>query len=115
MGFRYQKQKFISGRAIVLMENGARYQEIYFRAGYAKNEIALDLMLLPFNLFPSPISGKHPQYLGKRIKRGIFHAIDSRLINADMNCSANIISKSIPKSLCRWDTLAIALQTCPNL
>lgn len=39
---------------------------------------------------------KHRQYAGKRIKRGLFQTEDKRLINADINASANIIRKVVP-------------------
>jgi IS605 OrfB family transposase len=38
---------------------------------------------------------KHDQYLGKRIKRGLFKSFDGKLINADVNGSANIMKKVI--------------------
>ena len=41
---------------------------------------------------------KHSEYLGKRIKRGLFRAMDGRLINADVNGSANIIRKVFPNA-----------------
>ena len=37
---------------------------------------------------------KHLEYEGKRIKRGLFRAGDGRLINADVNGSANIVKKA---------------------
>ena len=40
--------------------------------------------------------GKHEQYMGKRIKRGLFRASDGRLINADVNGAYNIIRKVAP-------------------
>lgn len=36
---------------------------------------------------------KHETYLGKRIKRGLFKASDGKIINADINGSANILKK----------------------
>ncbi|HBE49897.1 MAG TPA: transposase [Cyanobacteria bacterium UBA11369] len=41
---------------------------------------------------------KHSQYRGKRIKRGLFRASDGRLINADVNGSANIVRKAFPNA-----------------
>ncbi|MFB8798037.1 MAG: transposase [Microcoleus sp.] len=41
---------------------------------------------------------KHSEYKGKRIKRGLFRAGDGRLINADVNGSANIIKKAFPNA-----------------
>jgi putative transposase len=39
----------------------------------------------------------HEQYMGKRIKRGLFRAADGRrVINADVNGAYNIIQKAIP-------------------
>lgn len=43
--------------------------------------------------------GKHGEYEGKRIKRGLFCAGDGRLINAaDVNGSANIVIKAFPNA-----------------
>ena len=39
---------------------------------------------------------KHTEYIGKRIKRGLFRASDGRLINADINGSYNIMKKAVP-------------------
>lgn len=36
---------------------------------------------------------KHEQYLGKRIKRGLFRAANGRVVNADVNGAANILRK----------------------
>ena len=40
---------------------------------------------------------KHDDYLGKRVKRGLFRSKDKKLINADVNGSFNIIRKVIPE------------------
>jgi putative transposase len=40
--------------------------------------------------------GKHEEYLGKRIKRGLFKSHSGRLINADVNGSYNIMRKAVP-------------------
>lgn len=42
--------------------------------------------------------GKHENYLGKRIKRGLFRSKDGKLINSDVNGSYNICRKAFPKS-----------------
>jgi len=42
--------------------------------------------------------GRHETYAGKRVKRGLFRASDGRLINADVNGSANIIRKVAPNA-----------------
>ena len=39
---------------------------------------------------------KHQNYLGKRIKRGLFKTSTDKLINADVNGSYNIMKKAIP-------------------
>ena len=39
---------------------------------------------------------KHDDYLGRRIKRGLFKSSDGRLINADVNGSYNILKKAVP-------------------
>lgn len=41
---------------------------------------------------------KHGEYRGKRIQRGLFRAGDGRLINADVNGSANIMVKAFPNA-----------------
>ncbi len=41
---------------------------------------------------------KHEQYVGKRVKRGLFKSHDGRLINADLNGALNILRKEIPNS-----------------
>ena len=40
---------------------------------------------------------KHEEYVGKRIKRGLYKASDGRLINADVNGALNILKKVIGK------------------
>ena len=40
--------------------------------------------------------GKHEQYLGKRVKRGLFRSADGRYINADVNGSYNMVRKVAP-------------------
>nr|BBH87408.1 transposase [Thermosporothrix sp. COM3] len=42
--------------------------------------------------------GKHETYAGKRVKRSLFRASDGRLLNADVNGSANIIRKVAPNA-----------------
>lgn len=41
---------------------------------------------------------KHEKYLGKRVKRGLFKSSTSKLINADINASYNILRKEFPDS-----------------
>ena len=38
---------------------------------------------------------KHEEYLGKRIKRGLFKAFNGKLINADLNGALNILRKVV--------------------
>ena len=40
---------------------------------------------------------KHENYLGKRIKRGLFKSKEGKLINADLNGSLNILKKVVGK------------------
>jgi putative transposase len=42
--------------------------------------------------------GKHKQYCGRRIKRGLFRSGTGRLINADINAAFNIIRKAVPNA-----------------
>ena len=39
---------------------------------------------------------KHIEYVGKRIKRGLFRTQNGSVINADVNGSYNIMKKAIP-------------------
>lgn len=39
--------------------------------------------------------GHHEEYVGKRIRRGLFRSADGRLINADLNGSLNIMRKEV--------------------
>jgi putative transposase len=39
---------------------------------------------------------KHPEYQGKRVKRGLFRSKNGTLLNADVNGSANILKKAFP-------------------
>lgn len=39
---------------------------------------------------------KHENYLGKRVKRGLFRTSTGKFINADVNGSYNIMKKAIP-------------------
>jgi len=41
---------------------------------------------------------KHDEYLGKRVKRGLFRSSNGRLINADLNASLNILKKEVPNA-----------------
>ena len=40
----------------------------------------------------------HDQYVGKRVRRGLFRASNGRRIHADVNGSYNILRKAIPDS-----------------
>ena len=42
---------------------------------------------------------KHPSYLGKRVKRGLFRSASGILINADVNAAFNILLKGDPQAL----------------
>jgi IS605 OrfB family transposase len=39
---------------------------------------------------------KHPEYQGKRVKRGLFRSKNGTVLNADVNGSANILKKAFP-------------------
>jgi putative transposase len=47
--------------------------------------------------------GKHEQYLGKRVKRGLFRACSGQHINADVNGSYNIVRKVVPDAFGQRD------------
>jgi putative transposase len=40
---------------------------------------------------------KHEEYVGKRVKRGLFRTANGKYINADVNGSLNILKKVIGK------------------
>lgn len=44
---------------------------------------------------------KHEEYMGKRIKRGLFKSADGTLINADVNGAYNILKKAIPSAFAK--------------
>jgi IS605 OrfB family transposase len=41
---------------------------------------------------------KHPKYLGKRLKRGLYRSQNGTLINADVNSAYNILRKVVPNA-----------------
>ena len=43
----------------------------------------------------------HEQYLGKRVRRGLFRSAQGLLINADVNGAGNIVRKSEPNAFTR--------------
>ncbi len=47
--------------------------------------------------------GKHEQYVGKRVKRGLFRASTGQYINADVNGSYNIVRKVVPDAFGQRD------------
>ncbi|MCG3254995.1 MAG: transposase [Candidatus Heimdallarchaeota archaeon] len=47
----------------------------------------------------SEIPQKHPSYMGKRVKRGLFCSATGVLINADVNAAFNILLKGDPQAL----------------
>lgn len=44
--------------------------------------------------------GKHEEYLGKRVKRGLFQSSTGKLVNADVNGALNIMRKVVGDSEC---------------
>ena len=48
--------------------------------------------------------GKHEQYLGKRVKRGLFRSADGHHYNADVNGSLNILRKVVPDAFGQRDS-----------
>lgn len=42
--------------------------------------------------------GKHEEYKGKRVKRGLFRTLAGKFVNADVNGSLNIIRKAVPEA-----------------
>ena len=58
---------------------------------------------------------KHESYVGKRIKRGLFKSANGKLINADVNGSANILKKHL-QSQATWNdqTRSDLVERCSN-
>ncbi len=48
--------------------------------------------------------GKHEQYVGKRVKRGLFRAASGKRLNADVNGSYNILRKVVPDAFGQGDS-----------
>jgi putative transposase len=46
-----------------------------------------------------PTRKEPPVFSGKRVKRGLYRAKDGRMLNADVNGSANILRKALPNAL----------------
>ena len=42
---------------------------------------------------------KHETYLGSRVKRGLFKTSKNKLVNADIQAAANILTKAVPNVL----------------
>jgi putative transposase len=42
---------------------------------------------------------KHSNYLGKKVKRGLFKSFQGKYINADLNGSLNILKKVVPNTI----------------
>ena len=53
------------------------------------------------------VIGKHEEYAGKRIKRGLFRSAQGLLINADVNGALNILKKAVPNA-----TIADGIKVC---
>lgn len=50
------------------------------------------------SFFDSESVKKHDLYVGRRVKRGLFRTGSKKLVNADINGSANIIRKVVPRA-----------------
>ena len=44
---------------------------------------------------------KHDEYVGKRVKRGLFRSKEGKLINADVNGAYNILRKAVPRAVAK--------------
>lgn len=44
---------------------------------------------------------KHEEYLGRRVKRGLFRSSDGRFLNADVNGAGNILRKAVTNAFPR--------------
>ena len=56
--------------------------------------------------------GKHEQYMGKRVKRGLFRASSGKSLNADVNGAYNIIRKVLPDAFSEGKGIA-GTAVCP--
>lgn len=56
---------------------------------------------------------KHVEYLGKRVKRGMFRSAMGKLINADVNGSYNIIRKAFPAAFDAQGIEGVAVRPLP--
>ncbi len=56
--------------------------------------------------------GKHEQYMGKRVKRGLFRTSSGKSLNADVNAAYNIIRKVLPDAFAEGKGIA-GTAVCP--
>ena len=88
-----------------------RYNLTYIEQeeSYTSKSSFLDRDLLPVYKPEQPFTGK---FSGKRIKRGLYRSADGKLLNADVNGSANIMRKS--KQKFNYEQLCIGLLASPK-
>ena len=53
------------------------------------------------------VVGKHDEYLGRRVKRGLFKSAEGYLLNADVNGSCNIIRKVVSNAFDLWSEVEL--------
>lgn len=98
---RVNNQHFVQlphARFIDMLEYKAKLvgiRVILQEESYTSQASALDLDPLPV-YSPTDEEGHH--FSGKRITRGLYRAADGRVLNADINGSANILRKALPKA-----------------
>jgi putative transposase len=80
------------------------YQKIISLITYKAEEQGIEVELVEENhtskcsFLDNEIIQHHEQYLGKRIRRGLFRSAQGVLINADVNGAGNIVRKSEPNA-----------------
>jgi putative transposase len=83
------------------------YQKIINQLKYKAEEQGIEIELVEENhtskcsFLDNEAIEHHEQYLGKRVRRGLFRSAQGRLINADVNGAGNIVRKCEPNAFTR--------------
>jgi putative transposase len=87
-----------NNQSFVSVSFGKLVEQIQYKA----EEIGIKVILTEesytskCSFFDSEEIGKHDEYKGRRVRRGLFETLSGRLVSADVNGSANIIRKVFP-------------------
>lgn len=85
----------------------AGIQMVVTEERYTSQASALDLDPLPLS---APKSPSRHRFSGKRIACGFYQANDGRILNADVNASANILRKVVPNAFGADEIEAVAVR-----